>query len=96
MRGEVGGFANGTALIECALRLWWFPYGCVLLREDDAPGCGERVLVNVMVTERDSPAKQEDWAGVTTTLIGDSIAAMFVLCLCVCDWERSGGRGAMS
>lgn len=64
VRGEVGGLASGAELIECAARL------CVDMEGRGAfvvAGC--RVFVKVTVTEKGSPAKYEDWAGVTTTRI---------------------------
>ena len=60
--GEVGGRASGAELTEWALRLWVW----VWVRGAGADW-GERVFVMDMVTEKGSPAKYEDWEGVTTT-----------------------------
>lgn len=49
--GEVGGRAIGTELMECALRLW------VCEAERGVVASGVRVFVNVIVTEKGSPAK---------------------------------------
>jgi hypothetical protein len=40
----------------------------------EASPSGERVLVNEIVTENGSPAKNADWLGVTTTRMGESVS----------------------
>lgn len=51
--GDVGGRARGAELIECAFRLCAWEWEMAR----DGPGSGERVFVNVIVTEKGSPAK---------------------------------------
>lgn len=67
--GEVGGRASGAELIEWAPRLWV----CGL----DGPESGDRVFLNVTVTENGSPAKYDDCVGVTMTRTAESISEEF-------------------
>jgi hypothetical protein len=64
--GEVGGRASGAELMECAPRL------CVGAVTLEGPASDVRVFVNVIVTEKGSPAKYDDCEGVTTTRTGES------------------------
>lgn len=52
----------------------WAPRLCVWEDERGAAGgaSGVRVLVNVIVTEKGSPEKNEAWEGVTTTRMASS------------------------
>jgi hypothetical protein len=49
--GEVGGLASGAELMECDPRLCEFEFGLL------ETASGERVFVNVTLTEKGSPAK---------------------------------------
>ena len=65
--GEVGGRARGAELTEWAPRLCVARWGG---RDSE-----ERVFVMVMFTDSGSPAKYEDWDGVTTTRSAVSTSA---------------------
>lgn len=64
--GDVGGLARGAELIE------WAPRLCAWVWERLGSDSADRVFVKVMDTEKGSPAKYEDWVGVTTTRMGES------------------------
>jgi len=68
--GEVGGLARGAELMECEPRLCEYGLG---LAETVS---GDRVFVKVILTENGSPAKKDDWEGVTTIRMGESESPM--------------------